>query len=121
MIYPSGMWIGFWEQHAVGRHPMREFELHFRTDGTLHGSGTDLVGPFTITGTWQPTTGAIAMVKQYLRKHRVEYAGLPDGEGSILGTWRLSVGTYADSGPFGLSPHHTRPTGSEPIREIGSS
>jgi hypothetical protein len=114
-MYPSGVWIGFWEQSHCGRQPMKEFELHFQPDGTVRGSGFDLVGRFVFTGEWDPQTGRVEMVKQYLGKHRVHYTGSPDGEGSILGTWTISG---SDAGPFGLSPHLREPSGDEPIQEI---
>jgi hypothetical protein len=114
-MYPSGTWIGFWEQSSFGRQAMREFELHFRPDGTVSGHGVDVVGRFVYDGEWDPKTGRVTMTKQYLKKHRVRYEGAPDGEGSILGTWTIDGD---ESGPFGMSPHLPRPTGDEPILEI---
>lgn len=114
-MYPSGTWIGFWDQTWTGRQPMEEFELHFRPDGTVTGGGIDLVGRFTFSGEWDATTGRVDLTKQYLKKHRVRYTGAPDGEGSITGTWTIDG---VDRGPFGLSPHLPTPTGDEPIREI---
>jgi hypothetical protein len=56
------------------------------------------------------------MVKQYLGKHRVLYVGDSDGEGSIQGTW--SIGD-AWTGTFLLRPRLAKPTGDEPVQEIG--
>jgi hypothetical protein len=117
-MYPSGTWVGFWHQTGVGRQPMKQFKLHFQPDGRLKGHGVDIVGVFHILGTWNQQSGAVVFVKQYRGMHRVEYIGTPDGEGSILGTWRMDVMGFADSGPFGLVPHHEKPTGTEAITEI---
>jgi len=117
-MYPSGKWIGFWEQAALGRQRMDEFELAFGPDGTVHGKGRDVVGRFTIDGEWNDRDGSVAMTKQYIGKHRVYYAGKPDGEGSLLGTWSICESYCRDSGPFGLSPSLPRPSDGEPIHEI---
>ena len=42
-MFPSGVWEGFWEQAGMGRQPMKQFELHFRPDGTIHGHGLLIV------------------------------------------------------------------------------
>lgn len=118
-MYPSGTWIGYWHQSSVGRHPMKEFELHFRPDGTVSGRGVDMVGRFTFDGEWDRATGQVQMTKQFLGKHQVRYDGRPDGEGSITGTWTIDYFGSHDKGPFGLSPHLPKPTGDEPIQEIG--
>ena len=118
-MYPSGMWIGFWEQSWCGRQPMKEFELHFPPDGTVSGHGVDVVGRFVFSGVWEPKTGRVAMTKQYLKKHKVHYTGAPDGEGSILGTWTIEYeDKVLETGPFGMSPHLAKPTGDDPIQEI---
>lgn len=117
-MYPSGVWIGFWEQQWHGRQPMKEFELQFRPDGCISGHGVDVVGRFVFDGEWDPKSGLVEMTKQYLKKHRVHYVGRPDGEGSITGTWTIDEGWFRDTGPFGLSPHLARPSGDEPIQEI---
>ena len=118
-MYPSGLWIGFWHQSWSGRQPMKEFELHFRPDGTITGHGVDVVGRFVFNGEWDSKTGHVEMTKQYLKKHRVRYSGQPDGEGSITGTWTIELrGQPFDSGPFGMSPHLAKPSGEEPIQEI---
>ena len=113
-MYPSGVWRGFWEQPEYGRQPMDAFELHF-ADGEVRGHGRDVVGRFTLHGEYDPGTGQIHFVKQYLGRHQVVYRGSPDGEGSILGRWSIDSNW---SGPFVLSPLLSRPTGDEPILEI---
>src|SRR5438067_13292067 len=84
-MYPSGRWEGFWVQDFYGRQPMREFELRFAPDGNISGSGKDVVGRFTFSGAYDTQTGRVLMVKQYIGKHAVRYAGDPAGEGSNRG------------------------------------
>jgi hypothetical protein len=55
------------------------------------------------------------MVKQYLGKHAVVYAGEPDGEGCIFGTWKIDE---VLTGPFLLKPVVAN-LGSDEILEIG--
>ncbi len=116
-MYPSGQWAGFWEQAGWGRQPMSAFELHF-ADGRVTGRGNDVVGVFTIRGEYESATGKVGWVKQYVDKHRVLYAGVPDGEGSILGTWTVEMHGITNKGPFLLKPELPRPSGDEPIHEI---
>lgn len=99
-MYPSGPWQGFWEQPELGRQPMKDFVLRFEGN-TITGEGEDIVGPFVFHGHCDPRTGRITMIKQYLGRHRVHYAGEPDGEGSIFGTWHIEG---YNSGPFLIRP-----------------
>lgn len=117
-MYPSGRWEGFWVQEGFGRQPMREFELWF-ADGEVQGSGIDIVGPFTLLGAYDTQTGRVGFVKQYLGKHAVRYTGDPDGEGSIQGTWLLTMDRMQLEGSFLLRPVVPRPSGEEPIQDIG--
>jgi hypothetical protein len=116
-MYPSGQWEGFWVQEHYGRQPMRAFELHF-ADGTITGGGKDIIGRFTFSGAYDTRTGRVLMVKQYLRKHAVRYAGESDGEGSIQGTWEITSAWGRTTGAFLLRPVLRRPAGDEPIQEI---
>lgn len=120
-MFVSGTWRGFWEQPRFGRQEMQAFELRF-SGGRVQGSGVDIIGGFTVRGDYDDA-GQVTLVKQYLGKHRVEYQGGPDGEGCILGTWvvRATLGDAVceDRGPFLMRPDLARPTGEEPIREIG--
>ena len=111
-MYPSGPWKGFWHQDGFGRQEMEQFELHFSTDGTVRGQGSDMVGVFTFRGHYEPANGTILMTKQYLGKHTVEYAGRPDGEGKIVGEWNIRE---VWRGPFSL---HPVVGGDLPIQEI---
>lgn len=118
-MYPSGRWEGFWVQEGYGRQPMRAFHLRFSPDGAVTGGGTDVVGPFTFSGAHDLQTGRVLLVKQYLGKHAVQYAGDPDGEGSIQGTWVITHRGVRLTGSFLLRPVVARPTGQEPIQDIG--
>jgi hypothetical protein len=95
---------------------MTPFSLNF-ADGVVTGEGRDMVGRFVFSGNYDPETGAVRMVKQYLGRHCVLYVGGPDGEGSVAGTW--SIGPH-NTGPFLMRPATARPVaGDEPIHEIG--
>lgn len=114
-MYPSGRWDGFWVQTGWGRQAMTPFTLHFLA-GRVTGEGRDVVGRFTFSGEYDEVTGELRLVKQYLGRHQVLYVGRPDGEGSIQGTW--SIGEH-HTGPFLLRPVVAKPSGDEPIQEIG--
>ena len=124
-MYPSGVWHGFWEQEFYGKQAMQAFELHFNAD-TVRGRGIDIVGPFRIMGRWDATNGGLSFVKFYLGKHQVYYEGRPEGEGCILGQWSIREKNHfgADTnilyqGNFLLQPVWPKPTGNEPIVDIG--
>lgn len=64
-------------------------ELHLKFDsGFIIGSGRDIIGPFTFRGTID-SQGHVAMVKQYLGQHSVDYVGSYDGEGLLYGEWHI--------------------------------
>jgi hypothetical protein len=113
-VYPSGRWEGFWQQVGWGRQPMREFTLNF-ANGKITGKGRDVVGRFVYAGEYDEQTGRVVMIKEY-RTHQVLYVGQPDGEGCIQGTWTIEG---CDTGPFLLRPVVRKPSGEEPIQEIG--
>jgi hypothetical protein len=83
---------GWWEETGLGRQPMAQLRLQI-SGGRITGSGTDIVGLFTFAGTITEG-GVVAMIKQYLGKHQVEYAGIYDGEGTLFGEWR--IGPFKD-------------------------
>lgn len=57
--------------------------------GNIRGSGSDLIGLFTLTGTIED--GSVAIVKQYVGRHSVDYLGSYDGEGTMHGMWRIGL------------------------------
>ena len=46
-----------------------------------------MIGLFALTGTIEE--GKVAIVKQYLGQHSVDYLGTYDGEGIMHGMWRI--------------------------------
>jgi hypothetical protein len=113
-MFPSGRWAGYWEQSLWGRQPMTEFTLVFDPDGTIRGEGRDVIGAFTFTGTWD-RRGTVRMVKQYIKKHRVLYEGVHQGEGLIAGRWSIGEHWY---GPFALQPVSARADPDAPVADI---
>lgn len=78
---------GWWQQAMFGRQPMEDLRLRFDS-GFIVGSGRDIIGPFTFRGTIDQQ-GQVAMVKQYLGQHSVDYVGTYDGEGLLYGEWHI--------------------------------
>ncbi len=105
--FPSGPWTGFFLQYWLSGRQRTDVAMDF-SSGTLTGTGTDRVGPYTVDGTYDPVTGQCEWTKQYLGKHRVAYRGVNDGRG-IWGVWeiRLRGGLYTDRGGFHLWPAGT--------------
>jgi hypothetical protein len=105
--FPSGEWTGFFLQYWLpGRHKT-DLDLTWQ-GGTLSGHGTDRVGPFTISGTYDVATGECEWTKQYVGKHSVAYRGRNDGHG-IWGVWEIRQlgGLYVDRGGFHIWPEGT--------------
>jgi hypothetical protein len=102
--FPSGRWTGFYLQYWLpGRHTTK-LELT-AAEGQLRATGHDLVGPYTMDGSYDLATGRCEWIKQYVGKHRVTYRGINDGHG-IWGVWeiRLLAGLYLDRGGFHIWP-----------------
>lgn len=86
--FPSGPWTGFWIQHGIGTQRM-SLSLSF-LNGRVTGCGKDIVGRFDFSGTYDLTTGRVALLKQYEKAHRVAYDGANQGDGMWLwGVWSL--------------------------------
>jgi len=75
---------GWWEQSGLGRQPMHNLMIEFVND-QLEGNGDDLVGSFVLSGHLQGDQ--IAIRKQYLGKHVIDYHGKSEGEGIYSGDW----------------------------------
>ena len=93
---PSPPTDGPWEppEPHTGDLPAGEGTVEIRGVGTfsfdagqVSGAGIDIVGPFQFTGRLEVEGGVVALIKQYLGKHRVDYVGEFDGEGTLHGTW----------------------------------
>lgn len=115
--FPSGPWTGFFIQPWIpGRHTMN-LDLTFR-DGCLEAQGSDRVGAFTFTGSYDPQDGQCRWTKQYLGKHQVTYAGVNEGKG-IWGVWEIRFlwGLYHDRGVFHLWPQGMAPDAEAALTE----
>jgi hypothetical protein len=97
--FPSGPWVGFWIQRIAGKHRMR-CHLSF-SDGHVVGTGIDVVGRFTMEGTYDLKAGRCLLTKQYEAAHRLQYDGVSEGsELWLWGIWQLSN----DRGGFHIWP-----------------
>jgi len=68
---------------------MEQLRLQF-SQGRIRGSGTDVIGPFTFSGTLSQE-GRVAMLSQSLGRRGVQYLGFYDGEGLMSGEWRVFI------------------------------
>jgi hypothetical protein len=108
--FPGGPWTGFFQQSwkAPGRFPT-DVDLRFQ-DGELWGEGRDLVGRYTVRGTYDRADGRCEWTKQYVGRHSVSYLGYNEGNG-IWGVWEIRAlfGLYRDHGVFHLWPQGRSP------------
>jgi hypothetical protein len=79
---------GWWDQLNWGRQQMSDLYLEFSA-GAISGSGADVVGPFLFKGKID-AQGQVAMTKDYVGQHSVDYRGNYDGEGLLWGQWRVA-------------------------------
>jgi hypothetical protein len=102
--FPSGPWTGFFMQRVLPGRSTMTLDLTFH-DGQLEAKGSDIVGPFTFTGTYDREDGKCRWTKKYLRKHRVAYTGVNEGQG-IWGVWEINLlwGLLRDRGVFHIWP-----------------
>jgi hypothetical protein len=103
---------GWWEQREFGRQLMLKLRISFH-QGQIQGSGVDLIGPFTLSGR-MGLGGGVVINKQYIGRHRVEYVGTYDGEGTLAGQWQL-VGCQ---GAWLITLGRGRPRPSAQIQEM---
>ncbi len=99
---PSGEWSGFYlESHRSQRGWMHLY-LTF-ADGVVRGEGTDYVGPWIASGSYDTESGGCQWTKQYLGKHTVTYRGRLEDSG-IRGRWKIAHST----GDFHIWPSRLR-------------
>jgi len=86
-----------------GRHETN-LSLTFR-QGQLTGTGSDMVGPYTVDGTYDRITGACQWTKQYVGRHAGGYRGVNEGRG-IWGVRQIPqmLGLFIDRGGFHIWP-----------------
>lgn len=84
--FQSGPWCGYYVQ--LGAEHRMDLVLTFESD-SFWGEGTDIVGPFTISGQVLEVR-EVAATKQYAT-HTVDYRGIVDGDG-FAGRWSLFAG-----------------------------
>ena len=103
--WPSGPWKGYWTEPQRPCFPFRnrmDLDLRFH-DGRIDGNGSDRVGIFSISGTFDVQEARCSFRKSYAG-HDVHYDGRNDGTG-IYGGWKLaSFPGGADSGGFHIWP-----------------
>lgn len=100
---PTGEWNGFYLESHQPRRGWMHLYMSFENN-KITGEGTDYVGPWTASGTYDLETGACHWVKQYVGKHQVDYRGIC-GPNGIQGQWRI----LWTSGEFHIWPkslHH---------------
>lgn len=84
--FPSGDWEGFYNDLRCSR-PRGEMTmtLDFSSD-RVTGSGSDPVGVYTWSGTYDTRSETCQLTKTYVGAHSVEYSGYVD-ENGIWGKW----------------------------------
>lgn len=98
-LFPSGPWVGYYTYSASpGRHRM-DLALQFH-EGRMSGSGTDDIGPFLVSGSYDAKELEVTWWKTYPGSHRVWYRGFREGKG-IWGTWEIPP---AGKGGFQIWP-----------------
>jgi len=114
--FPSGAWTGYFEQKLPLPFPGRftmEMVLSFR-NGTLTGTGRDLIGEFAMDGVYHLQDGRCHWTKRYVGKHEVDYSGFNEGKG-IWGVWQiLSFGLH---GGFHIWPEGLSSPGGDVLSE----
>lgn len=111
-MYPSGDWVGHWDQNGLGRQEMRDLTISF-DQSRLSGQGWDKIGQFTLTGEIL-ADNKVQITKKYLNRHSVVYLGEHDGEGMIYGAWALA----GDQGTFAMRPAGGFRSSDLPIQDL---
>ncbi len=102
---PTGEWNGFYIERARSGRGWMSMYLQFE-NGRINGEGTDYVGPWVATGSYDTDTGLCSWTKQYLGLHQVVYSGKASSDG-IRGDWQINI----SSGPFHIWPMGMTNTG----------
>ncbi len=85
--FPSGPWLGFFQDGRLRDKAWMELELVFR-HGRVAGAGRDRCGKFRMVGKYSLADGRCHLSKGYIGAHAVDYAGYNEGRG-IWGTWSI--------------------------------
>lgn len=86
--FPSGEWEGFYNDPR-GRVPKGEMSMTLDfAGGHITGGGSDPVGAYTWTGTYDTKGETCSLQKTYPGSHSVEYSGYAD-ENGIWGKWTI--------------------------------
>jgi hypothetical protein len=98
--FPSGDWEGFYNDPR-GRRPQDKMAMSLDfASGKVTGSGSDPVGAYIWSGTYDPKAETCQLTKQYVGAHSVEYSGYAD-ENGIWGKWGIRSGR---TGEFHIWP-----------------
>lgn len=97
-------WKGYYVQFGQ-QYPMQfaDLQIHIATPqaGSLSGSGEDVVGKFTLQGSYDASSSAIQFKKQYEGAHAIYYEGiLSQSQTEITGHWGFEPGEHEE--PFKL-------------------
>jgi hypothetical protein len=84
---PTGEWNGFYLEPHHSKKGWMHLYLSF-DNGKIAGEGTDHVGPWTASGSYDLESGICSWIKQYVRKHQVAYQGIV-GQHGIQGHWNI--------------------------------
>lgn len=97
--FPSGNWIGWFVQR--GNRSLMRIHIAFHK-GKIQAHGSDYLGRFTLTGTYDSDSGAVNFSKVYESSlSLVLYHGYNEGKG-IWGGWRFP--DISDRGDFYIWP-----------------
>jgi hypothetical protein len=86
--FPSGDWEGFYNDP---RGSVRKGEMNMTLDfssGRVTGSGSDPIGTYTWSGSYDTKAETCSLKKVYPGSHCVEYTGYAD-ENGIWGKWTI--------------------------------
>ena len=112
-LFPSWPWEGFYVYQMVGggrKHKM-DFQLDFM-GGQVRGSGSDDIGGFGWSGSYNTERLCCEITKQYFSSHSVWYQGKVD-ENGIWGIWLIP--------PFARGGFHIWPKGLDSEEEAAEA